>query len=144
MHIDIGLSPQLEDYLEAISRITHDKGEAHVLEIAEQLSVHKSTVTAALRSLAEKKLINYTPYHPATLTESGRRIATEVVHRHEALSRFLSDVLLLDAETAERNACQLEHAIEKKALDRLTAYADFIEKHGGAEWVQDFISFYRD
>ncbi|MCF7853787.1 MAG: metal-dependent transcriptional regulator [Candidatus Pacebacteria bacterium] len=140
------LSAQLEDYLESIARLCRESGEAHVQEIADRLSVHKSTVTAALRSLAEKGLIHYRAYRPATLTVTGRKGAKEGVRRHEVIRQFLTDVLVLDAETAERNACELEHAIEKKVLDRLMAYADFVQNcpRGGAKWIHGFEHYCRE
>jgi len=143
MNNNMILSDQLEDYLESIERLSREKGDAHVLDIAERLSVHKSTVTAALRSLAKKGLIHYQAYKPATMTRSGKKIAEEVVRRHEALQSFLKDVLLLDPETAERNACKLEHSIEKKALDRLMNYADFVQTcpRGGTKWIRGFEYF---
>ena len=140
------LSAQLEDYLESIARLAKESGEAHVQEIADELSVHKSTVTAALRSLADKGLIHYQAYRPATLTVRGKKVADEVLRRHDTLLSFLENVLLLDHETAERNACQLEHAIDKEALDRLMAYADFIENcpRGGTKWIRGFEHYCRE
>jgi DtxR family Mn-dependent transcriptional regulator len=55
--------------------------------------VHNSSVTQALRSLSEKKLINYAPYDVITLTDAGEALALGVVRRHETLSKFLNHVL---------------------------------------------------
>lgn len=126
------LSASLEDYLEAISAISREQGSARVKEIAALLSVHKSTVTAALQALAKRGLANYVPYQAATLTCSGQRIADDVTRRHLTLKRFLKDVLLVDDIDAEENACRLEHAIAGDVLKRLVRFLDFAgEADGG-------------
>jgi DtxR family Mn-dependent transcriptional regulator len=50
MRADNHISSTLEDYLEAILVLTERTGAARVRDIASELSVHKSTVTAALKN----------------------------------------------------------------------------------------------
>ena len=66
------LSASLEDYLEAIYWATVEHGAARAKEIALRLGVRAASVTGALRTLAEKKFINYAPYELITLTEAGQ------------------------------------------------------------------------
>ena len=140
------LSPKLEDYLEAIYRLDREKGAARVRDIASTLSVHKSTVTAAMRSLGEKELVNYSPYELTTLTERGKKVAREIEKRHEVLARFLTEVLSVDGEIAEANACRLEHAIDPEVLEKLLRFIEFVERcpRGGAEWLRSFGRFCED
>ncbi len=136
----IALSREMEDYLETIASLIRTGGEARVTDIAERLSVRKPTVTLALRSLAEKGLVHYQPYAQPTLTESGRKIAQRVQHRHDVLKRFLVDVLLLREDLAEANACRLEHAVDKEVLDHLAHFVDFVQRcpRGGAKWIRGY------
>lgn len=113
------LSGTLEDYLEAILRIVSASSVARVRDIAEQLQVHKSSVTAALRSLCERGLINYEPYGFVTLTDQGTALAQGVMRRHDALRDFFTDVLGVEDEMAESAACQMEHAMPRLITDRL-------------------------
>jgi DtxR family transcriptional regulator, Mn-dependent transcriptional regulator len=115
----LNLSASQEDYLEAIFHIEARKGAARAKDIVERLGVHNSSVTQALRALAEKGLINYAPYDLVTLTEAGRRHASGVVQRHGAVRQFLVDVLGISAELAEADACRLEHSISTEVLARL-------------------------
>ncbi|MFO7899658.1 MAG: metal-dependent transcriptional regulator [Planctomycetota bacterium] len=130
------LSAALEDYLEAIAELTGQDGGARVGDIARALSVHKSTVTAALKSLAEKKLVHYAPYERARLTRRGRRIAREVRRRHRLIRRFLIDVLCLDEDAADENACRMEHVVDADVLRRLAALGAVIADGppAGAPW----------
>jgi DtxR family Mn-dependent transcriptional regulator len=120
------VSATLEDYLEAILALSQVGGDARVRDISERLSVHKSTVTAALKTLSEKQLVEHEPYGAVVLTDAGRRIASRVARNHAVVKRFLQDVLLVDAQTAEDNACRMEHVMDKAVLDRLVAFAEFM------------------
>ena len=118
------LSASLEDYIEAIFFLMRDQDVARVKDIAARLKVQMPSVTGALRSLAAKRLVHHDPYGSITLTPTGEAIARDLVRRHELLTSFLTDLLGLDHRTAERNACEMEHAIEPVVLDRL---AEFVE-----------------
>jgi len=132
------LSATLEDYLEAVSRLIAEKGRVRVLDIADALSVHKSTVTAALKSLTEKGLINYSPYESATLTAEGQEAANEIARRHEVVRRFLMDVLSLRKDVAEANACRMEHVLDKEVLDRLHLLCELVRESlpARADWSE--------
>jgi len=134
------LSTSTEDYLEAIFRLIVEKGVARVRDIAAALSVHKSTVSSALKALSEKGLVNYSPYEITTLTPRGQEIAQNVSGRHEVIRRFLAEVLAVTGEAAETNACRMEHILDAEVLNRLSQLVDFAnESHEkGSSWVQDF------
>lgn len=117
------LTAALEDYLEAIFNLSRFNQAARSRDIAESLNVHKSTVTAALKSLGHMKLINYAPYEAVTLTAEGRRLAEDVAIRHSALRDFFINVLKVDRETAESAACGMEHAIPREIVTKLAAFA---------------------
>ena len=131
------LSASLEDYLEAIYHLVEEGRVARVKDIAARLNVQMPSVTGALRSLAGKRLVNHDPYSYVTLTTTGEIIAREMVRRHEVLTSFLCEFLGLNRETAERNACHMEHAIEGVVLDRLIEFVDFAEQcpRAAVKWV---------
>ena len=104
------LSASLEDYLEAIFHIVHEKQAARGKDIAQRLKVNRSSVTGALHALADRSLINYAPYDIITLTDEGDLIAKEIVRKHEALRDFFVKVLVVDKDEAEQAKTQLEEA----------------------------------
>jgi DtxR family transcriptional regulator, Mn-dependent transcriptional regulator len=138
------LSTTMEDYLEAIAWLVGKGGHARARDIAAALAVHKSTVTAALRALAEKGLVNYAAYEHATLTPAGRRIADEVIRRHEIIRGFFIQVLALDHEVADANACRMEHILDPEVLDRLASFAEFVKNCPSAaqQCLKQFQPFY--
>ena len=117
----ISLSAEMEDYLEAIASLFRNHGTARVTDIAKRLVVSKSSVTLALRTLADKGLVHYQPYMTPTLTENGRKIAERVQHRHDILKQFLVNILGVDAALAEKNACRMEHVISDESFEKIKA-----------------------
>jgi DtxR family Mn-dependent transcriptional regulator len=120
------LTASQEDYLEAILGLIRQTGNARVRDIAEQLSVAKSSVTYALRALAERGLVNYEPYQLVSLTNEGEGAAQRVRRKHGGLSRFLQDVLDVDETIAEANACRIEHAVTDGLVRRLSCFGEFM------------------
>ena len=137
------VSAAQEDYLEAILALEALHGRVRVRDMSERLSVHKSTVTAALKMLAEKGLIEYEPYGRIVLTDVGRKTGERVVERHAKLKTFLRDILDVDADAAEENACRMEHVIDPVVLDRLEQFTGYMqEKRGkGRECLTGFRAF---
>lgn len=137
------LSESMENYLEVILALENETKVARAKDIAEKLQVQRGSVTGALKSLGEKGLINYEPYSYITLTIKGKRIAKEITHRHQVLKDFLLNVLQIDAKTAEDNACRMEHAIDKKTIDRLILFIEYIHvcPRAGEDWLKSFMKY---
>lgn len=134
------LSASLEDYLETIFNIVTEKGGVRAKDIAEKLSVKASSVTGALRSLGEKKFINYAPYDVITLTPAGQKIAEKVLRRHQILKEFFTNVLGVDTDIADEGACSLEHSIPRPVVERLVDFMEFVEvcPRSGKDWLKSF------
>lgn len=142
-HTSEPLSASLEDYMEAIFHIEVQKHAARAKDIADRLQVSSASVTGALRLLAEKDLINYAPYDIITLTPKGRKVAQNVVNRHEILRDFFVKILAVDGEEAEVAACKMEHGVSQVILDRMTQFVQFLETcpRGGHTWHEASESF---
>ena len=137
------LSSTLEDYLEAIFRLEKSKRTARVRDIAQTVGVSKSTVSAALKSLAGRNLIEYEPYELILLTPEGREKASTIVMNHYIISHFLQSVLALSRERAERIACEFEHAVDQEVIRRFVCFLGFVEKSSaeGIELLGEFKCF---
>ena len=140
MTLTDALTASMEDYLEAIFHIIAEKQAVRPKDIARRLKVSNSSVTGALRSLADKELINYAPYDVITLTASGKAFAKDVIRRHEVLRDFFVKVLAVEESDADKAACRMEHSIPKLILERFIQFAEFVEvcPRGGAKWVAGF------
>ena len=138
-----GISASLEDYLQVIFHLEESNRVARTKDIANQLGVQCASVTGALKALANRGLINYSPYSHITLTTEGRNIGQDIVHRHDILREFFMSTLQLDLERAEVNACRIEHAIDSIAVDRLTHFLKFLRlcPRTGINWSDGFALF---
>jgi DtxR family Mn-dependent transcriptional regulator len=137
------LSPQLEDYIEAVGELCRDSGVARVKDIATRMDVTNPSVVRALRALKREGLVEQERYGFVRLTDDGRRVAGSVLLRHEVLADFLENVLGLDAATAAEDACRMEHAISTQTLDRLRAIVAFTRRgaRNGLDWRRAFGRF---
>jgi len=137
------LSASLEDYIEAIYHIVEEKLVARSKDIAIRLDVSRASVTEALRALAKKELINYAPYEAITMTNQGRRVAEDVIHRHDSLKRFFVEVLAIDHTIAEDAACKIEHAAPPQVISRMIDFIKFLHVNppGGEDLLQGFSDY---
>jgi DtxR family transcriptional regulator, Mn-dependent transcriptional regulator len=135
------LSPSLEDYLEAVLILVRRGRVARVRDIAAHLGVGKSSVTGAVKTLAKRGMVNYEPYQFITLTDRGRELAEDISHRHVLLREFLSDILGLDEDVSEANACRMEHAVDAELLERLSKFSAFVRDcpRAGEDWIRAFV-----
>lgn len=111
----------VEDYLKCIL-LEEQKGAASRVAtgtLASTLGLSPGTVTAMLRTLAQNELVDYEAYSGVLLTESGRRLATEVVRRHRLLELFLVRVLGFDWSEVHDEAERLEHAVSERLVERI-------------------------
>ena len=102
-------------------------GQAKVTAIADALGVRKASVTGALNVLSEKKLINYAPYSPITLTAQGEKIAKEVLKKHENLAEFFVEVLNIPRDEAIEIACKMEHIVSDKLFDNMVKLTEYVK-----------------
>ena len=116
----------MEDYLEAIAKLGGARKVARVKQISEVLGVRMPSVTSALKKLSEQELVEHERYGHIKLTPQGHKVARDVIRRHDALTRFFAQALGIDQETAEEDACKIEHVISPLSMERLTKFVEFI------------------
>ena len=121
------LSSTMQMYVKTIHAIQQRKGAARVTDIAAELDVKKGSVTAALRSLSARGLVNYAPYDVITLTDVGLRLGEQLQRRYEVLRDFLGNVLGLSEEAADHEACDLEHHISEELRERLIGFIEYYQ-----------------
>ncbi len=126
-HIIGTITSSKEDYLECIFDLSKDDEKVRSIDVARKLNVSRASVNKSLVGLKEDGYIEQDPYGPITLTAEGRAIAKEVRTRHNALRAFLIAVLEVDYETADVDACEMEHAISKTTANKLYEY---LKEHG--------------
>jgi len=117
----------MEDYLEAIANLGGRRKVVRVSQISRKLGVKMPSVTSALKKLSEQELVEHERYGHIKLTPEGDKVARDVIYRHEALTRFFAQALGINRETAEEDACKIEHVISPLSMERLAKFVEFIE-----------------
>lgn len=135
-----GQTASMEDYLEAIALLSEVNDRIKVSEISRVLEVKKPSVTAALTKLRNMGLVTHKKYGEVRLTGEGIRIAKDVYRRHNILRSFLTDILGVDSDVAEKDACGMEHSLSKASLDKLAMFVKFIVNRTDSkdEWLKLF------
>ena len=112
---DHSLTRAGEDYLESIYRLSLDSGEpdgsVRSVDVADQLEVSKASVNKALNQLKDMGMVTQSRYGRVTLTSEGEKYAKIVWRSHRALRAFLQTDLGVEPETADEEACLMEHAL---------------------------------
>ena len=138
------LTPTMEDYLEAIYNISKEKRVVRVKDIAKRLDVKMPTVTNMLKTLSNRSLINYEKYEYLELTAKGADVGKEMNRRHLVFREFLVNILKIDPERADGEACKMEHAVSPSTLDSLVDFMEFLQvcPRAGSAWL-DYFDEYR-
>lgn len=113
-----------EDYLEAILTLEHEHKAVRLTDIALHLGVTKPSVNRAMKVLQTDGYIHQESYGTIELTPKGRLKAAQVFRRHTVLTTFLSSILGVDSETAEAEACRMEHVLSSDTMERLSAFVE--------------------
>jgi len=121
------VSRRNEDLLEAIYEISHEKGYAKSKDIAAALHITPATVTDGFKRLQDAGLVNYEPYGGVTLTKAGSDIAIRTHESHLVIRRLLK-LVGVDEETANNDACIMEHGLSDDSYERIIRLVDFIEE----------------
>jgi DtxR family transcriptional regulator, Mn-dependent transcriptional regulator len=119
------LSARTADYLETIYLLSLERDTVGVSQVAAERDVTVPTARSAIERLRSVGYVRQERYGKILLTESGRKRAESVYRTHRAIFRFLHYVLGVDAETADQEACRMEHGLSDDTRARLL---DFLER----------------
>ena len=117
----------IEEYIETICVLEQQDGRAQNGMIASRMGVKPPSITEMLRKLEREGLIHYESYTGVTLTRSGKKMARELMQKHRVIADLL-EILGIDREQAETDACQIEHHVSLKTLKRLEQFVEFARK----------------
>ena len=112
-----------EDYLEAVLVLQKQKGMVRSVDVARHMDVSKPSVCHAVATLKNGGFLTMDDGFFLHLTNIGREVAEQIYEKH----RFFTERLIaagVDPETAEADACRIEHVISEESFRRLKAVAE--------------------
>lgn len=107
-----------EDYLEAILMLQKKNGAVRSIDLARHMEVSKPSVSRAVAVLQQGGFLTVDSDYFLHLTDAGREVAEKIYERHQ----FFTEQLVaagVDQETAEQDACRIEHAISDDSFKKL-------------------------
>ena len=112
-----------EDYLKTILVLHKKTGMVRSVDVARHMEVSKPSVCHAVATLRDGGFLTMDEDHFLQLTDVGREVAEKIYERH----CFFTEQLIaagVDPQTAEADACRIEHIISDESFDRLKEAAE--------------------
>ncbi|MBM3262998.1 MAG: metal-dependent transcriptional regulator [candidate division Zixibacteria bacterium] len=113
-------------YLMTIQKLIDDQGYARVSDVARHLHITPGSASIMLKSLKEKGYLKEDRNRFLRLSEDGAHLAQSVRSHRQILIAFFRDVLHINAEKAEIDACKIEHLISIETGERLLTFLQYL------------------
>lgn len=110
-----------EMYLETILRLSQRKETVHSIDVANELGFSRPSVSIAIKALKENGYIEVLPNQALVLTSKGTNTANSVFEKHKALTKLLISFGVSE-NTAEEDACKIEHIISEETFTKIKEY----------------------
>ena len=107
-----------EDYLEAVLVLQKKQGMVRSIDLARHMGFSKASISHAVGVLRDGGFLTTDEKHYLHLTERGLDVAEKIYERHCFLTKHLISIGV-DPETAEADACRIEHDISAETYERL-------------------------
>ncbi len=124
------INESTENYLEMILILKQQNGQVRSIDIVNELGYTKPSISVAMKKLRENGYINVDENGYISLEAQGYEIAAQMYDRHQTLTSLLI-AAGVDKETAEKDACKMEHVISDESYRCLKNY--FSKTKSGAK-----------
>ena len=128
-------------YLLAIAALGKLGSAPRAADVARRLGVTRAAASLQLRALQDRGWVEIDEQQRLRLSSAGADVVNRVMSKHEVLLVFLRELLGVEADTAELDACKVEHLLSEEtgaALVRLIRFA-----RSGKPEVTAFLSEFR-
>lgn len=126
-------SQSVEDYLKTIYKLENETdGGVSTSDLAKDMNVSNASVTNMVKRLSGMKLVDYESYYGTRLTETGKKIALEIIRHHRLLELYLKEVMGYSWDEVHDEAEKLEHYISEQFEDKIAELLDdpMFDPHG--------------
>ena len=113
--MSIKLPASAENYLETILVLQQRNGTVRSIDIVNELSFTKPSVSVAMKNLRQSGMIDVDAGGYITLLDEGLIIAEKIYERHTILTEWLIQ-LGVPAQIADEDACKIEHVISPESF----------------------------
>lgn len=111
-----------EMYLETIL-ILHQKNElVRSIDLANTLRFSKPSISRAMNVLKASEYIIIEKNGNIVLTNKGKEKASQIYERHILIAKYLMITLGVDEDTANQDACRIEHIISQTSFEKIKKF----------------------
>ena len=111
-----------EDYIETIYLLKKKNGFVSSVDVANELNFSRPSVSRAVGILKNNGMLTVEKDGELELTELGLKKAKSVYEKHTNITKFLMLTAGVDEETAENDACRIEHIISPNTFKGIKKY----------------------
>jgi len=122
-----GITHSVAHHLAAIHDLRDRHGYARVSDVARYLGITRGSASLTLKALREKGYVQEDQNKFLSLSDTGHRIVHTVLARREIVRSFLKDVLRIEAQQADADACKVEHLLSVEAGENLCRFVEFLQ-----------------
>lgn len=117
-----------ENYLETILILEKEKGNVRSIDVANRLEFSKASISRAMGILKEAGFLTIDDAGNLLLTPAGRERASQIYERHCLIKQFFVEALEVSEETAEKDACRIEHVISDETFEQMKLWLKAAEE----------------
>ncbi len=110
-----------EDYIKAVYKLQRQSANVSTSALADKMGTSAAAVTKMLKHLAVLNWADYTPYHGVRLTDTGEKVALEMIRHHRLLELYLAQAMGYAWDEVDAEAEKLEHVISEEFEERMDA-----------------------
>lgn len=113
-------------YLMAIQELREKPGYARISDVARRLNITKGSASAEIKGLRQRGLIAEDENRFLLLTETGAKLARQIVQSRRTLQFFLTKILRVEPDQALIDACKIEHLVSENTVAKLLELVQFL------------------
>jgi DtxR family Mn-dependent transcriptional regulator len=135
------ISHSAAHHLMAIDDLIGKLGYARVSDVARQLSITRGSVSISLGPLKKAGLVEQDENRHLRLSETGQALVAGIKAKRHLMERLLAEVLGVQPEQAQIDACKLEHLVSNETAQRLLSFLRFLDAASGR--AREFVEAWR-
>ncbi len=116
-------------YLMALHEVHNEQGYARLSDVAKRLKISKGSLSTSLKPLIKKNLILEDSNKHLSLSKTATELVTNIENTCSTLQHFFTKILGLDTDTANIDACKIEHLLSEKSSTKILKMIKALEKN---------------
>lgn len=124
-------------YLMAVHDLKSENGYARLTDLANRLDISPGSCHTTLQTLKKRRFVVEDDNKFLTLTPKGEKVVENIEKNDKLLMNFFHDVLGLNHEQSEIDACKMEHLLGLNTSNKLDIFLNFVKED--SKIVKDFM-----